>query len=230
MVCSRTPLWGQEGGRVWHSLTCDGQGHRSPEGGSQLAPGSSQTSPALCGTRLAAADPIQRAAPPKEQRVVPWDTLGPRVTRSGWGQRAGGGAVRRRRRAEQSSGSLKSRVGRKWWYLEILGSPLHTPAMALQGRLALLCSHPMHHGLQLSTPTYPSAPLGAILPGPLGLCPSLPCSQVWYSPSGSYPLAVQPLAHLQDIPSVAVEHWPSRLLAGPLGCCCWWRSWPWGLG
>lgn len=147
----------------------------------------------------------------------------------GGGREPGGGAVRRGRRVEQSSGSLKSRVGRRWWYLQILGSPLHTPAVALQGRLALLCGHPMHHGLQLGTPTHPSAPLGAILPGPLGLCPSLPSSQVWYSPSGSYLLAVQPLARLQDIPSVAVEHWPSRLLAGPLGCCCWWRSWPWGL-
>lgn len=33
------------------------------------------------------------------------------------------------------------------WYLQILGSPLHAPAVALQGRLALLCGHPMHHGL-----------------------------------------------------------------------------------
>lgn len=46
------------------------------------------------------------------------------------------------------------RAGRKWWYLQILGSPLNTPAVAPQGRLALLCGHPMHHGLQLGTPTH----------------------------------------------------------------------------
>lgn len=34
------------------------------------------------------------------------------------------------------------------FHLQILGSPLYTPAVALQGRLALLCGHPMHHGLQ----------------------------------------------------------------------------------
>lgn len=100
------------------------------------------------------------------------------------------------------------------WYLQILGSPLHAPAVALQGRLALLCGHPMHHSLQLGKPTHPSAPLG-----PLGLCPSLPSSQAWGSPSGSCLLAAQPLARPQGSPSVAAEQWPSGLVAGPLGCC-----------
>lgn len=211
-------------------LTCAGPSHRDPEGGSQPAPGPNRTSPALCGTRLAAADPTQRAAPPEEQRVVPWDTLGPRGTRPGLGQRRARGVRRGREQQNQSSGSLKTRVSSRWWYLQILGSPLHAPAVALQGGLALLCGHPMHHGLQLGTPTHPSAPPGPTPLRPLGPSPSFPGSQAWHSPSGSYLLAVQPLARPQGRPSVAVEQWPSGLVAVPLGCCCWWRSWPWGLG
>lgn len=45
---------------------CGGQGPRSPEGGSRPAPGSSRTSPALCGTPLWAVGPARRAAPPSE--------------------------------------------------------------------------------------------------------------------------------------------------------------------
>lgn len=77
--------------RMQGLLTCGGQGRRSPAGGSRPAPGSSRTSPARCGTRLVAADPDQRAAPPGEQRVVPWDTLGPRGAGPG---RGGGRGVR----------------------------------------------------------------------------------------------------------------------------------------
>lgn len=90
-------LWGcghcceQEGDRVRRgSLTCGGQGHRSPEGGSQLALGSSRTSPALCGTHLAAADPTQKAAPPEGRGWCMGHTE-PRGTRQGWGQRRTGG-------------------------------------------------------------------------------------------------------------------------------------------
>lgn len=72
------------------------------------------------------------------------------------------------RAAEQSSGSLKARAGRRWWYLQILGSPLHAPAVALQGRLALLCGHPMHHGLQLGTPPPPVSTTRAPSSGSLG--------------------------------------------------------------
>lgn len=45
---------------------CGGQGHKSPGGGSQPAPGSSRTSPAPCGIPLGDADPAQRAAPPSD--------------------------------------------------------------------------------------------------------------------------------------------------------------------
>lgn len=109
-------------------LTCGGQGHRSPAGGSGPVPGSSRTSPTRCGTRLVAADPDQAA--PGEQRVLPWDTLGAerRWTRAGaagpgrgrWtrgGAEEGVGVGRERKweeeTAEQSSGSLKARVGRR---------------------------------------------------------------------------------------------------------------------
>lgn len=49
-----------------HLSACGGRGRRSPGGGSLPAPGSSHTSPAPCGTRFAAADPTQRAAPPSD--------------------------------------------------------------------------------------------------------------------------------------------------------------------
>lgn len=123
-----------------------------------------------------------------------------------------------------TAGSLGAQVGRGWWYLQILGSPLHAPTVALQGRLALLCGHPMHHGLQLGTPTHPSAPCGPSPPF------STPEAQPHGSPSGPCQLAARPLAHPQGSPSVATEKWSLGLPSGCLGCCCWWRSWPWGLG
>lgn len=61
----RTAFPGEGARAVCDSLTCGGQGHRNPEGGSQLAPGSSQTSLVLCGTPPVAEDPVQRAAPPE---------------------------------------------------------------------------------------------------------------------------------------------------------------------
>lgn len=170
-----TPLGEQEGDRVWGSLTCGGQGHRSPEGGSRLAPGSSRTSPALCGTRLVAADPTRKAAPPEGRgRCV--GHRGPRgpdrvgAEESQRGQGAG-------EQQSQASGSLKTRVGRRRWYLQILGSPLHVPAVGLQGRLALLCGHPMHHGLQLGIPTHRSAPVGPIPLGPSDSRPPHPTAR-----------------------------------------------------
>ena len=94
-----------------------------------------------------------------------------------------------RRAAEQSSGSLKARVGRRWWYLQILGSPLHAPAVALQGRLALLCGHPMHHGLQLGTPPPPVSTTQAPSSGSLGPPPLLtlqpgPLLTIWILSAG----------------------------------------------
>lgn len=76
-------------------LTCGGRSRRSPAGDSPPAPGSSRTSPALCGTRLGAADPTQIAAPPEEQKVVPWDTLGLRGARQGQGRGEPGSGVGR---------------------------------------------------------------------------------------------------------------------------------------
>lgn len=77
--------------------------------------------------------------------------------------------------------------------------------------------------------THPSAPLRPIPLDPLGPYP-LTSKPAWHLPSGSCLLAGQPLAHPQGSPSVVAEQWPSGLVAGYLGCCCWWRSWPWGLG
>lgn len=71
--------------------------------------------------------------------------------------------------------------------------------------------------------------LGPFLPGPWAPAPPT-SSQARYLPSGSCLLVVQPLARPQGSPSVAAVQWPSGLVAGPLGYCCWWRSWPWGLG
>lgn len=109
----RTAFLGEGTRAVCDSLTCGGQGHRNPKGGSQLAPGSSQTSLALCGTPPAAEDPVQRAAPPEGQRVVvPWDTLGQGVPDQsrGTGLRASGeGQVQR----NQLSRPLNTRAGRK---------------------------------------------------------------------------------------------------------------------
>lgn len=71
------------------------------------------------------------------------------------------------------------RAGRKWWYLQILGSPLNTPAVAPQGRLALLCGHPMHHGLQhLDFVCWP----GSLLPIPWAAPLRQPCTgpQGWW--------------------------------------------------
>lgn len=98
---------------MWASLTCGGWGRRSPGGGSQLAPGSTQTSPALCGTRFVAADPTQRAALPEEQRVVSWDTPGPRGTNGVGTQESQSRGGLGGEQQNQSSGSLKTRAGRR---------------------------------------------------------------------------------------------------------------------
>lgn len=52
----------------------------------------------------------------------------------------------------------------------------------------------------------------------------------WPAASGLCLLAGQPLAHPLGSPSAAAVHWPSGMVAAPLGCCYWWRSWPLGLG
>lgn len=52
----------------------------------------------------------------------------------------------------------------------------------------------------------------------------------WPAASGLCLLAEQPLARPLSSPSVAGEQRPSAMVAAPLGCCYWWRSWPLGLG
>lgn len=97
----------------------------------------------------------------------------------------------------------------------ILGSPLHAPAVALQGRLHL-CGHPMHHGLQLGTPPPPVSTTQAPSSGSLGPPPSHPAARptttIWILSAG--PPSLWPGL---GSPSVAAEQWPSGWMAGAPG-------------
>lgn len=163
---------------MWGSLTCGGQGHRSPTGGSRLAPGSSQTSPALCGTRLSAADPGRRAAPPEEQRWC-------HGTRGATGHQPRVGAEENQRGEGLGGSSRTSLQGpckpewaggggtfRYWaalctFQLWLCRAAWHS-SVVTPCTMACSWAHP---------PTW-SAPLGPTPLGPSGSCPSSPDSKV----------------------------------------------------
>lgn len=96
----------------------------------------------------------------------------------------------------QSRAGDSSSLGPWHWsrYLQILGSLLHAPGMALQGSLALLCGHPMHHGLQLGTVPVSTTPSSL---GPSACPPMQPVPlTIWTLSAGravSNPSPRQPL-------------------------------------
>lgn len=160
---------------------------------------------------------------------MPWDTLGPRAPDQGGGRGEPEGNKEGERTAEPVFRVPENQSEQEVVVPSDTGQPSARSSCGSAGPPGTPLWSP-HAPWPAAGHTHPSAPLVSIPPGPSGLCPSSPGSQAWYSPSGSYLLAVQPLVCPQGSPSVAVEQWPSGLLVGPLGCCCWWRSWPWGLG